>query len=199
MGIAVDPLGNAYITGETESPNFPTTPGALSTSCAAVPSNAPIGKICSGGDAFVTKISPDGSALVYSTYLNGNGFDVGRGIAVDSRGNAYVTGFTGSTNFPTVNAVQAVFGGGDFGDFDAFVVKLNPMGSALQYSTFLGGKGNDGGYGIAVDGTGNAYVVGRTGSPDFPVRTHLRHNSRRPAGDARDAFVTKIDDEGASR
>lgn len=199
MGIAVDALGNAYITGETESPNFPTTPGALSTHCLAVPFNAPIGNICSGGDAFVTKISPDGSALVYSTYLNGSGFEVGRSIAVDSGGNAYVTGLTGSTDFPNVNAVQTAFGGGNFGDFDAFVVKLNPTGSALIYSTYLGGKGDDGGYGIAVDGVGSAYVVGRTGSPDFPVRTRLRHNPRRSAPDARDAFVTKIANEVSHR
>jgi hypothetical protein len=147
----------------------------------------------------VTKISPDGSALVYSTYLNGSGFDVGRSIAVDSSGDAYVTGFTGSTNFPIVNALQTVFGGGDFGDFDAFVVKLNPTGSALMYSTYLGGKGDDGGYGIAVDGVGNAYVIGRTGSTDFPVRTHLPHNPGRRDHDSRDAFVTKIADEGTSR
>src|SRR5205823_2264904 len=96
MAIAVDASGNAYVTGHTESVDFPTTPGAFSTKCVAVHANIPIGDICSGGDAFVSKISPDGSTLAYSTYLNGTGFEVGRGIGVDSTGNAYVTGFTNS-------------------------------------------------------------------------------------------------------
>ena len=89
-------------------------------------------------DAFVTKLNAAGSALVYSTYLGGSGDDDGNGIAVDSSGNAYVTGYTDSTNFPTANAFQAAFGGGSG---DAFVTKLNAAGSALVYSTYLGGSG----------------------------------------------------------
>ncbi len=192
MGIAVDASGNAYVTGHTESLNFPTTAGAFSTSCVAVPVRIPIGDICSGGDAFISKLSPDGSALVYSTYLNGRRFEVGRGIAVDSAGSAYVTGFTGSPDFPSVNPLQKAFGGGDF---DAFVVKLNPGGSMLTYSTYLGGSGDDGGYGIAVDAAGSAYVTGFTGSPDFPTRNPLPRASR----GFRDVFVAKISDKAASR
>ena len=117
-----------------------------------------------GGDAFVTKLNPTGSALVYSTYLGGSSDDSGYGIAVDSAGNAYVTGWTDSTDFPTMNPLQAAYGGG--GD-DAFVTKINPTGSALVYSTYLGGSGGDAGTGIAVDSAGNAYVTGHTDSTDF--------------------------------
>jgi hypothetical protein len=95
--------------------------------------------------------------LVYSTYLGGSGFDAGVGIAVDASGNAYVTGQTGSTNFPTTpGAFQTTYGGGSF---DAFITKLNPTGTALVYSTYLGGSGDDFGTGIAVDESGNAYVT----------------------------------------
>lgn len=194
MGIAVDASGNAYVTGHTESLNFPTTAGALSTGCVAIPVPIPIGNICSGGDAFISKVSPDGSTLVYSTYLNGRSFEVGRSIAVDSAGSAYVTGFTGSPDFPAVNPVQKAFGGGDY---DAFVVKLNPNGSALTYSTYLGGSGDDGGYGIAVDRAGNAYVTGFTGSPDFPTRNPIRNTVRRASRGSRDIFVVKIAEKEA--
>ncbi|MCX6617417.1 MAG: SBBP repeat-containing protein, partial [Acidobacteria bacterium] len=159
-GIAVDTLGNAYVTGDTRSTDFPTTPGALQT--AGV-----------GYDAFVTKLSAAGSR-VYSTYLGGNSTDYGRGIAVDSNGYAYVTGLTASTNFPTLSAFQGSLGsnlstcsGNDC--FDAFAAKLNTTGSALVYSTFLGGAAYDGGNSIAVDSSGNAYVAGATASTDFPT------------------------------
>src|SRR4029077_20914687 len=115
-----------------------------------------------------------GAALVYSTYLGGSGKDSGQGIAVDSSGNAYVTGWTTSTDFPTANAFQAARGGGDT---DSFVTELNAEGSALVYSTFLGGNGGEGilfcdcpiGLGIAVDTSGNAYLTGWTTSTDFPT------------------------------
>ncbi|HVA91472.1 MAG TPA: SBBP repeat-containing protein, partial [Chloroflexota bacterium] len=139
-GIAVDSAGNAYVTGQTQSPNFPLV-HALQTSLAGTQ------------NAFVSKLDPSGSALLYSTYLGGGGTDSGSGIAVDSGGNASVIGSTDSANFPTMNALQAQLAGTE----NAFVSKLNPAGSALVYSTYLGGSGNDWGYGIAVDSGGNAY------------------------------------------
>jgi hypothetical protein len=162
-GIAVDSAGNAYVTGETNSADFPTTPGAFQTTSG--------GGGCdwfSGDEAFVTKLNPAGTALVYSTYLGGSGCDGGVSIAVDSAGNAYVAGWTESTNFPTTpGAFQPTFGVGGFGD--AFVTKLDPTGSALDYSTYLGGDNYDQGIGIAVDSAGNAYVAGSTSSANFPT------------------------------
>ena len=118
----------------------------------------------------MTKINPPGSALVYSTYLGGSDMTMASGIAVDSSGNAYVTGLTYSTNFPTMNPLQPAKGGG----IDAFVTKINPTGSALVYSTYLGGSADDEGFGIAVDSTGNAYVAGWTSSTDFPTMNPLQ-------------------------
>ena len=106
-----------------------------------------------------------GSALVYSTYLGGSNDDQANGIAVDSSGNAYVTGYTYSTDFPTVNPLQGSLGGGR----DAFITKLNPVGSALVYSTYLGGSNDDQANAIAVDPSGNAYVTGFTESTNFPI------------------------------
>jgi Beta-propeller repeat/Abnormal spindle-like microcephaly-assoc'd, ASPM-SPD-2-Hydin len=123
--------------------------------------------------------------LVYSTYLGGSGADLGYGIAVDSSGNAYVTGTTSSTNFPTMNPLQPANGGGQ----DVFVSELNPTGSALVYSTYLGGSGGDLGYGIAVDSSGNAYVTGTTSSTNFPTMNPLQPAKN---GRGQDAFVTKI-------
>src|SRR5437588_748149 len=152
--IAVDGSGNAYVTGSTTSPDFPTTAGAFQTT--------PSGN----NDAFVAKINPSGSALVYSTYLGGNANDYGYGIAVDGSGNAYVTGSTTSPDFPTT---AGAFQTTPSGNNDAFVAKINPSGSALVYSTSLPGNPNADRYGIAVDGSGNAYVTGSTTSPDFPT------------------------------
>ena len=176
-GIAVDSSGNAYISGRAESTNFPTTPGAFQTTY--------------GGalDVFVAKIDPSqvgAASLIYSTYLGGSGTEADSSIAVDSFGNAYVTGFTTSTNFPTVNGFQSILGG-----HDDFVTKINSGGSALLYSTYLGGSGSetgDGG-GIAVDSSGNIYVAGCTGSPDFPTK-----NALQPVygGGTNDAYVVKI-------
>ena len=153
-GIAVDNSGSAYVTGVAYS-DFPTTPGAFQTTLKTTV------------NAFVTKMNAAGSALVYSTYLGGSSPDGDQGyaIAVDSSGNAYVTGLTNSSNFPTENPVQKH----KAGHGDAFVTKLNPSGSALVYSTYLGGSNNDYGYSIAVDSSGNAYVTGTTYSPNFPV------------------------------
>ena len=121
----------------------------------------------------MTKLNATGTALVYSTYLGGNSNDYGRGIAVDGSGNAYVTGYTYSTNFPTTAGAFQTSHASDGGDADAFVTKLNAGGAALVYSTYLGGNGDDGGFGIVVDSAGNAYVTGDTASSNF------RHHRRR--------------------
>ncbi len=181
--IAVDIAGNAYVTGETVSTNFPTVSAY----------NTAFGGGTLYGDAFVTKLNPTGSGLVYSTYLGGTGEDQGLGISVDSSGNAYVIGRTNSTNFPTTTtAFQTLFGGGDA---DAFVTKLNSAGTGLLYSTYLGGSGQDIGNSIAVDSIGNAYVTGQTssgvsGTTSFPTTT----GAFRPTylGGSSDAFASKI-------
>jgi hypothetical protein len=186
--IAVDSTGDAYVIGETGSTNFPTTPGAFQTTCNG-------GNNCSThDDAFVTKINPTGSALVYSTYLGGSGTDTGNSIAVDSSGNAYVTGSTTSTDFPTMNPLQPNYGGGYW---DAFVAKINPTGSALVYSTYLGGSGTDKGNSIAVDGSDNAHVTGSTLSPDFRVTPGAFHTTY-GGGLSGDGFVTKFNSAGSA-
>jgi M6 family metalloprotease-like protein len=157
MDIALDGSGYVYVTGYTASDSFPTTPGSYQWG------------YNNGTSVFVTKFEQDGSGLVYSTYLNGGGADKGYGIAVDDSGYAYVTGFTGSTFFPTTTgAYDESFNGGTS---DVFVTKLNTSGSGLVYSTFLGGgaTGPDEGYAIAIDGSGNAYVTGYTYNSDFPT------------------------------
>jgi N-acetylneuraminic acid mutarotase len=183
--IAVDAAGNAYVTGETRSSDFPTTAGAFQTTLNAFQG------------AFVTKLNPTGSALVYSTYLSGSsGFiQDGFGIALDASGDAYVTGRTDATNFPTTpGAFQSTkSGGGGFENFDAFVTELNPAGSGLLYSTYLGGSVSDEGDGIVVDGSGNAYVAGYTGSANFPTTAGAFQSAL--AG-GRDAFVTKLNPSG---
>src|SRR5216110_1557886 len=189
--IAVDAAGNAYVAGETVSSNFPTTAGAFQTTFG--------GGVFSAGDAFVTKLNPTGSALVYSTYLGGSSSDAGYGIAVDAAGNAYVTGGTGSTDFPTtIGAFQTTKGGGFR---DAFVTKLNPTGSALVYSTYLGGSGDDYGEGIKLDAAGNAYVTGGTGSTVFPTTAGaFQRTFGAPVCDGctSNAFVTKLDPTGSA-
>ena len=132
----------------------------------------------------MAKLNPAGSALVYSTYLGGSGNDDGFGIAVDASGDAYVTGNTTSTNFPTANPLQATLRGST----NAFVAKLNPAGSALVYSTYLGGSNDDYGHDIAVDTSGDAYVTGNTNSTNFPtanpLQATLRGQARRLRGEA---------------
>jgi hypothetical protein len=183
QSIAVDADGNAYVVGTTVATDFPTTPGAFQTARR------------SGEDVFVTKLNASGSSLRYSTYLGGDGTDRGLNIAVDAAGNACVTGRTTSMNFPTERPIQAAFGGGPpIGD--AFVTKFNATGSALVYSTYLGGSGADEGSSIAVDAEGNAYVTGQTNSANF--RTTAQAFQRMFGGTfpQADAFVTKLDGIG---
>ena len=172
--IAVDAAGAAYVAGMTASGGFPVTPGAFQPSGGGV-----------SIDAFVSKLSPDGSALAYSTYLGGIGQEAAYGLAVDSAGQAYVTGYANDAAFPVVSPVEASSGG----FYDAFVTKLNAAGSDLIFSTCLGGSGNEAGRGIAMDGAGNAYVAGETFSVDLPTASALE-----PAygGGAFDAFAAKF-------
>ena len=187
-GVAVDLLGMAYITGDAQSPDFPTTPGAFQS-------------VDPGGSttAFVAKFDTTQAglfSLVYSTYLGGSllsggvccGADLAFAIAVDPDGNAYVTGRTNLPDFPTTpNAAQPSLANNSG---DAFVSKLNASGSALLYSTYLGGGTSaDEGRGIAIDGTGNAYVTGIAGS-DFPTTPGALQSTYQGDGDA---FVTKVD------
>ena len=180
-GIAVDGAGAAYVTGNTNSADFPATPGSFDTSYNG------------DSDAFVVKLNAAGSDLAYSTFLGGSSGESGRSIAVDEGGAAYVTGSTRSSNFPTTpGAYDTTQNGGD--DGDAFVAKLNPAGSALAYATFLGGIGSKNGYGIAVDSSGAAYVTGRTG-PDFPT-TPGAYDPTYNGG--WDAFVAKLNPAGSA-
>jgi uncharacterized protein (TIGR03437 family) len=170
-GIAVDASGNMYITGYTISNNLPVTTGAFQTAYHG--GSADVGIV---GDAFVAKFTAAG-ALAYVTYIGGSQDDAGSAIAVDSSGNAYVTGQTDSANFPTVagslqTTYQGAGGNGFYGPAgDAFVLKLDAAGSALVYSTYLGGSLDDRGTAIAVDSSVNAYVGGTTLSTNFPVKS----------------------------
>jgi hypothetical protein len=179
-GIAVDGSGHAYVTGRTDSPDYDVTTGVFQTTYGI------------NGDVFVTKLNPTGSSLVYSTYLGGSSGEHGNGIAVDGSGNAYVTGYTWSTDYDvTTGAFQTTHGGGFY---DVFVTKLNPMGSSLVYSTYIGGSDDDRGYAIAVEGSGNAYVTGYTQSTDYDVTTGAFQTI---LGDW-DVFVTKLNATGGS-
>ena len=149
--IAVDGNGNAFVTGTTSQ--LTPTSGAFQTSRSAPQS------------PYVAKINVSGTATVYATYVGGSGNDESKGIAVDANGNAYVIGVARSANFPTRNALRPTLSG----PTDAFVAKLNPSGSALVYSTYLGGAQDERGFGIAVDGAGQAVAVGWTESNDFPI------------------------------
>jgi hypothetical protein len=191
--IAVDAGGNAYVTGFTNSTDFPITPGAFQTVLG--------GGVCSGdacNDAFVVKLDPTGATLLYGTYLGGSGSDVGLGIAVDAAGNAHVTGGTFSTNFPTMaGAVQPAATAG--GSREAFVTKLNPFGTGLVYSTYLGGAGDDVGNSIAVSSSGIAYVTGTTASTapmSFPVTAGSFQTVVGGSVGTTDAFVTALNTGG---
>ncbi|MBZ5545684.1 MAG: SBBP repeat-containing protein, partial [Acidobacteriia bacterium] len=197
--IAVSSDGSAFIAGETDSLDFPTV-HALQPETGG-PFDIP-------DDAFVAKISPDGSALLYSTYLGGSQQDRANGIAVDSFGNAYITGSTISEDFPHSEGVfdpncgvdghcnSSLFGG--LVTYDAFVTKLNPAGSAIVYSGFLGGRGHTLGFGIAVDVNGNAFVTGATtASANFPASGGVLNGLQVLfGGGVKDAYIAKISPTG---
>ncbi|MBM3526258.1 MAG: hypothetical protein FJX57_25180, partial [Alphaproteobacteria bacterium] len=178
-GVAVDGIGSVYVTGSTTSTDLPGTSGALQPQKKA------------GLDAFVVKLLPLGTSLGYATYLGGNGADVGRAVAVDATGNAYVAGSTSAADFPTsLGAFRTLPAGGT----DAFVAKVDPFGTSLAYATYLGGGNSDTARAIAVDRTGSAYVTGETASSDLPVTTGALQMSRRGATDA---FVARVEANGA--
>ncbi|MEM1171776.1 MAG: SBBP repeat-containing protein [Cyanobacteria bacterium P01_H01_bin.35] len=197
-GITIDNQGNTYITGSTNSIDFPVSSNAIQNSFGG-------GDEFGNGDAFVAKYSPDGT-LIYATYIGGSGEDFGTDIAVDITGDIYVTGNTNSIDFPTFNALQNTYGGGDFFG-DAFVVKLSNDGSNILYSTYLGGQDNDFSSGIAVDNNGNAYITGDTGATlrfpiqpivgvgDFPTTENALQNTLISEFN-RDTFVSKISTDG---
>jgi hypothetical protein len=182
LGIAVDANGNTYVTGQAYSTNFPVSTGAYQSTSGGSP------------DAFVIELNPDGTALIYSTYLGGAESDAGAAIAVDSTGAAYVTGNTNSGNFPITTGVkQPVIGGST----DAFVTKIAPGGTSLVYSTYLGGKQDDYGYGIAIDSSGNVYVAGSTASGDsFPLTKDAYQGTF--GGGSTDAFFTELNSAAAA-
>lgn len=176
-GVALDSDGNAYIVGSTSSSNFPVV-NAFQPAFAAF------------NDVFVSKLSTAGSGFVYSTYLGGNGNDLGRAIAVRD-GNAYVVGVTSSQNFPLANALKTTL---PAFDVDGFVTKLNASGNGLDFSTYLGGGASDQAFGVAVDTSGATYVTGVTVSPNFP--TLDAPQTLRSGGN--EAFVTKLSPAGNS-
>ena len=196
-GIAVDSFGYAYVTGNTSSSTFPVTAGAFQ-----VTNNSDL--TAGWSDAFVTKVNLTGTALVYSTYLGGSLYGArGVGVAVDSLGDAYVTGSAASQDFPITNgAFQTTnFAAANAGlqtvAYNVFVTKLNPTGTALMYSTFLGGTIDDYGVGIALDGLGDAYVTGYTDSADFPVAGNPYQSTNKAyANEGASAFVTEVNAAG---
>lgn len=198
-GLVVDGEGNAYLAGFTNSSDFPTTSGALQP-------------IYGGNDdAFILKLSPDGSSLVYATFLGGHAADAATGLAVDAAGNAYVTGWTtdhwvdlpslGADDFPTT---PGAFNRTYAGNHDGWVAKISPDGQRLLFSTLLGGYGEDIPYAIRVDADGNPFVTGETSSPDFPVTPNAFQDHVTPARwldepfGNRDAFITKLSADGGS-
>ena len=181
-GLGIDSAGNAYVAGETSSMDFPVTAGAYDTVHSPPPSN----------DAFVTKLNPLGNSLSYSTLLGGGSDDEPFSLAVDDAGEAYVAGWTSSTDFPvTPGSYDTVF---NSAGNDGFVTRLSPDGSALVYSTFLGGNGTDCILSIAVNVLGEAYVTGWTRSSDFPTTPGSFDSTY---GGNQDGFVTKLDASGS--
>jgi Big-like domain-containing protein/beta-propeller repeat-containing protein len=181
--ISIDASENIYVAGTTTSTDFPTFKPAQSS-------------IGGDQDAFIVKISADGSHLVFATYLGGNGDDESRGIAVDATGNIFVTGSTASTDFPVHNALQSscVLNSKSLCPGEAFVAKLSADGSTFLYSTYLGGSGGDAANAVTIDPSGSVYITGVTNSADFPV---LRPLEARATGGG-DAFVSRLSADGKS-
>jgi hypothetical protein len=193
---AVDASGHLYVTGFATD-GFPTTPGALD------PTFNGAADCCDGlvGDAFIAKLSTDGSRLLYSAFLGGSGADRTSTLALGRDGSVTVSGFTGSANFPTTNsALQSTFSGGSatFEEVpvDAFAAKLNPSGSRLVYSTFSGGSGDDVGNGVVLDHGGNAYYTGLSNSPDFPTTPGTLKPAYGTPPPELNGFVTKLSAAG---
>jgi beta-propeller repeat-containing protein/HYDIN/CFA65/VesB family protein len=187
VNLAIDSAGNAYVAGSTDSTDFSTTAGAVQTVYGGNnnPINCNFSFFTHCGDGFVTKVNTTGGALSYSTYLGGNGSDYGAGIRIDSNGDAFVTGATNSTNFPLVNALQTSF----LGVTDVLISEINPSGSTLLFSTYLGGRSGDGGAGLTLDSASNIYVVGYTESTDFPLANAIQSTY---GGGKDDGFISKI-------
>ena len=205
--IKVDASGNLYMAGYTTSANFPVR-GAAQAAYAG--SNSPIEQ-AQFGDAFVAKLNPGGTAMLYATYLGGSGDDFATSLSIDAAGNAYIVGATQSANFPTTaGALQRTYKGftpaddnGFYNPGDGFVAKLNPTGSALMYSTYLGGALNDLPMGVATDSNGNAIIVGTTKSSDFPTTANALSKTYRGASNTGpavggDAFVSILNAAGTA-
>jgi len=186
IGVAIDAAGDAYVTGWTRASNFPATPGTLQTSQKTA-CTTPRWQTNECIDAFVAEVNPGGTQFLYATYLGGSANDEGYGIAVDSAGNAYVTGQTDSTDFPTAHSLQ-----GSGGGKHAFVAELNPSGGALLFSSYLGGSGADSGNGIALDSLNNIYVVGTTSSSDFPTGNGVQNTAPSKSAGGTDAFAVRL-------
>ncbi len=187
--IAIDSYGNAYVTGYTVSTDFPVSSGAFQIvnkkSADAFTSNA-----------FISKLNSSGSALIYSTYLGGSNSDSGNGIVVDASGSAYVTGLSFSTDFPVTSGAFQTTNNALNGVGNAFITKLNPSGSNLVYSTYLGGSQGDAAYSIAIDNSGDAYVTGASSSPDFPVTSGAIQAANNAPSPGANAFVTELNPVG---
>ena len=190
QGIAVDDAGDAFVTGSTESFDFPTAPAIPfqlgNANCTTVNQV----ETCTA-DAFVTEVNPTASALIYSTYLGGSSADSGQAVALDAQGDAYITGYTYSSDFPRQNATQGSSGGGE----DCFLTEMAPGGTTLVFSTYLGGSGQDAAYGLALDASRNIYVTGMTQSNNFPLGPNAFQSLY---GGSSDAFVTKLSANAAS-
>jgi Beta-propeller repeat len=182
--LALGPDDSIYVAGFTSSSDFPTTPNAMQTKC-----DGGVQPFCIG-DGFVARLGASGQRLLYSTFVGGSSYDSAAGIAVDPQGNAYVAGQTSSSDFPVRNAYQPTFGG--IGD--AFVVRLNAVGSKAIWATFLGGSNFDNGTDVAIDRRNNVYVAGITASTDFPL-SHAFQNSNH--GGQFDGFVSKLNEQGS--
>jgi len=181
LGIDIDSEGNAYITGETWSENYPTTSGAYDET-----DNTAI-------DIFITKLNSDGSSLTYSTYIGGDAHDYGNAITVDADGDAYIAGESHSDNYPTTSLA---YDRTHAGNTDVIVTKINSAGSSILYSTFIGDTLSEYANGIAIDTKGNAYIIGHTNDynnnyPTTPGAYDRTHN-----GDD-DVFVSKINSDGS--